>query len=134
MYQQLVEMEKVFDTEKEGEVVSKIYPEIEKVHFDHVVPYNIKPKDAIVVGAKMGWFDPGTLYALKKFFAPNEENYTSGNAIAHNCRDCMILNKEGGKIVAIVGLEGKIVVNTKDALLVIDKDQVGEIKEVLELM
>jgi hypothetical protein len=43
----------------------------------------------------------------------------------------LIYNYEDGKLVAAVGLEGMIVVNTADAILVVPKDRIPLVKDVV---
>ncbi len=40
-------------------------------------------------------------------------------------------NYEDDKVVAAIGLEGMIVVNTKDAVLVVHKDQIPLVKKIV---
>ena len=42
-----------------------------------------------------------------------------------------MINKENGKIIATIGLENIVIVNTKDALLVCHKDKSQEVKKIL---
>ena len=50
--------------------------------------------------------------------------------ISVNTKDCII--EGSGKLIAAVGLEDLIVVDTEDATLICDKDHAGEIKKILE--
>ena len=43
----------------------------------------------------------------------------------------IVINKENDKIIATIGLENIVIVNTKDALLVCHKDKSQEIKKIL---
>ena len=43
----------------------------------------------------------------------------------------IIINKEKGKIIATIGIEDIVIVNTEDALLVCHKDKSQEIKKIL---
>ncbi|MBN1374338.1 hypothetical protein JW962_03350 [Candidatus Dojkabacteria bacterium] len=132
IYQKLAKIEAALDTDKEASVIASVYPTIPEMHFDHAVPYNVSSKDALVIKTDMGWCDPGTLYALKQLHAPNDKNYKTGEVIDFNCVDSMLINHDKHKLVVGIGLNGTVVVNTKDVLLAINKDHIGDIKEVLE--
>ena len=82
------------------------------------------PVDAIAIPAATAAADPPD--------EPPDTNFLSGNTLAHLSTDSMLYNEEAGKLVVGIGLEGLVVVNTKDALLVCHKDQVPEIKAVLK--
>ena len=43
----------------------------------------------------------------------------------------IVINKENDKIIATIGIENIVIVNTKDALLVCHKDKSQEIKKIL---
>ena len=53
-----------------------------------------------------------------------------GNVVAVDTQNCIIQGAE--KLIATVGLEDLIVVDTADALLICEKSRAGEIKRVLE--
>ena len=111
------------------------YENLESISFDNGIVEKVEPSQAVVLKVDLGWSDPGTLYALKEALTKKQdENYAKGNVILHETSDSFILNDEKEKLVATVGLEGMIVVNTKDALLVCHKDKVPEIKELLRKM
>ena len=80
----------------------------------------------------MGWSDPGTLYALKEVINPViDANVTKGLVIDSESQDCLIYNYESDKLLVAVGLEGMIVVNTDDAIVVVHKDQIPLVKSVI---
>ena len=54
----------------------------------------------------------------------------NGNIITINTQNCII--QGGKKLIATVGLEDLIVVDTEDATLICSKDHAGEIKKVIE--
>ena len=73
----------------------------------------------------------GSWLAVGRIKKSNEfGNVIDGNAITVDTKNCII--QGGGKLIAAVGMENVIVVDTKDALLICQKDSAGEIKKVLE--
>ena len=94
---------------------------------------HIDPADALVLHGTMGWSDPGTLYALKESIDPaTDANVVKGLTRAHKSADCLLYNYDDDKLLAVAGLEGMIVVNTADALLVVHKDNIGLVKELVD--
>ena len=109
------------------------YPQIEAISFDKAILEKISPQDAVVLKVDLGWSDPGTLYALKEALTLNQkDNFTKGESVLFNTTDSFVYNEEEQKIVSVVGLEGVIVVNTKDSLLVCHKDAVPDITTLLD--
>lgn len=133
MYKKLVKMEKAIGTKKETVVVKNIYPTLERIHFDKAILEKIPPEKAVVVKTNMGWSDPGTLYALKEALVKQKDkNLTEGTVYTKNTRDSLIINKEKKKLVATVGLEGVAVVNTENVTLVVPKDSILEVTELIK--
>lgn len=61
----------------------------------------------------------------------NEDgNIVEGNIITVDSKNCII--QGGKKLIATVGVEDLIVVDTEDATLICDKNSVGNIKKILE--
>ena len=115
-----------------SEVLHQEYPEMETISFDDAIVQYIDPNDAVVLHGNTGWSDPGTLYALKEAINPNEDvNVEMGLVRTVGTSDSLLYNYEDGKLLAAVGLEGMIVVNTNDAILVVHKDDISLVKDLV---
>lgn len=133
MWRQLLEIESAIGTADYEATLARVYPEMDAVSFDDAILTHLDLQDALVLHSEMGWSDPGTLYALKEVINPSlDANVTKGKVIDTASKDCLIYNYEPGKLVVAVGLEGMIVVNTDDAILVVHKDNIPLVKEVIE--
>lgn len=133
MWEQLCEIEKSIGTHTYEAILSETYPAMPAISFDDAILTHLDPADAVVLHSDMGWSDPGTLYALKETLNPvKNENVTKGLVIDADTRDSLIYNYESSKLVVAVGLEGMIVVNTEDAILVVHKDQIPLVKKVID--
>lgn len=109
------------------------YQALESISFDDAIVTHLAPEQAVVLPVDLGWSDPGTLYALKEAFVPSEdENYIKGHVSTLGTRDSFVYNEEDHKLVTTIGLDGICVVNTKDATLVVKKEDVPKIKELLK--
>jgi mannose-1-phosphate guanylyltransferase len=122
MYQHLEKIENALGTPDEEEKINRTYPQLEPLHFDRIVE-TVPPHQAVVLVADLGWSDPGSFYALKEALSRSKkENITRGLTFELDTTDSLIINQEKGKLVATIGLDGVIVVNTPDAVLVVHKD------------
>jgi mannose-1-phosphate guanylyltransferase len=65
---------------------------------------------------------------------PKDENHNAltGDVFLYNTSNCYINTDE--KLVAAVGVDNLVIVNTKDAVLVIDKSKVQDVKKVVEYL
>ncbi len=116
-------------------IVDNRYDQCPKEHFDTAIIEKVNLANALVIKTDMGWSDPGTLYALKEALAQNKEaNVTQGETVNLETKDSLIYNLEKDKVVATIGLEGMVVVNTKDALVVVNKENVVKISKLVEMM
>ena len=85
----------------------------------------------IVAPMDAGWSDVGSWSALWDVSDKDEnQNTLNGDVIAVDTRDCFI--KAESKLVATVGLDNVVVVETKDAVLVANKDRVQDVKKIVE--
>ena len=77
------------------------------------------------------WSDIGSFNALHDECNKDEnENVIKGNVVTRNTNNCYIESEKA--TIATIGLENIVIVNTRDALLVADKNQSQDVKKVLE--
>ena len=123
--------EKAGQPDYEG-VLNKVYPTMEKISFDNAILERLDSKDGLVISVDIGWSDIGAWEALKEALADSEEdNVTRGNVELVDTRDSLIFNSNGQLVVGI-DLDGMLVINTGDVLLVCPKTSVPKIKKYAE--
>ncbi len=119
----------------DNDLLENNYKDLPKISFDEAVVEHVNQDQAVVLKVDMGWSDPGTLYALKEVISESEKhNATKGNVFVCETTDSLVYNEEENKIVTTIGLEGMLVINTKDGLLVCHKDDSHKVKELLSQM
>ncbi|MCG7201365.1 mannose-1-phosphate guanylyltransferase/mannose-6-phosphate isomerase [Marinobacter pelagius] len=90
-----------------------------------------KTRDAAVVSLDAGWSDIGSWSALWEVSDKDERgNSFSGDVIAHETSNTLV--RADSRLVATVGVEDLVIIETKDALLVAHKDRVQDVKKVVE--
>ena len=90
-----------------------------------------KAKNIYILSGAFGWDDVGSWLAVGRIKRSNElGNVVNGNVVTVDTRNTTIQGSE--KLIAAVGLEDMIVVDSEDALLICEKDHAGDIKKVLE--
>ncbi len=100
---------------------------------DESIDYAVMEKtaDAVVVPLDAGWNDIGAWSALWEVNTKDEQgNATVGDSILKDTTNCLI--QGGERLIATVGLDDIVIVDTKDALLVADKNKVQEVKQIVE--
>ncbi len=93
-----------------------------------------KAERVAVVPVDMGWDDVGNWATLTALVAPDEQGnvvHGSGRYVLLDTADTYI-HSSAGRLVAAVGLEGLVVVDTPDALLICPKDQAQAVRVVVD--
>ncbi|MCM2681439.1 mannose-1-phosphate guanylyltransferase/mannose-6-phosphate isomerase [Echinimonas agarilytica] len=86
--------------------------------------------DAVVIPLDAQWNDVGSWSALWDVNQKdNHGNVTRGDVMTHDSHNSYVNTQE--KLVALVGLDDVIVVETKDAVLVAAKDKVQDVKSIV---
>lgn len=133
VYNNLIKIQQSWGSDKQEEVIRKIYPKIEKISVDFAIFEKVDPKEIVVLSADLGWSDIGAWNILKNELSENtKDNVIQGEVFDIDSKDCLIYANAKDKIVATIGLEDMIIVDTDDALLVSKKDRISEIKKVVE--
>jgi mannose-1-phosphate guanylyltransferase/mannose-6-phosphate isomerase len=89
-----------------------------------------KTGDAVVVPLDAGWSDVGSWSSLCDALPTDEQgNVLQGDVLVHDTQDCYVHSTS--RLVAAVGMEEHIIVETKDAVLVVPKGRVQDVKELV---
>mgnify|MGYP005783611999 CR=1 FL=1 len=116
-------------TPEEEEVLHKEFAQFQSQSIDYGIME--KAENIYTVPGTFGWDDVGSWLAVERIRKSNEMgNVVSGNIITVGTHNCIIQGEK--KLIATVGLEDLIIVDTEDATLICAKDSTADIKKVLE--
>jgi mannose-1-phosphate guanylyltransferase len=119
---------KLYGTSDEIPFLNKTYSECQNISIDYGIME--KASNVYVLCSDFGWSDLGTWGALYE----SSERDSQGNVVAgenvmlYGSKDC-IVNMPNDKLVILQGLEGYIVVESEDTLLVCRKDDEQQIRQ-----
>ena len=83
-----------------------------------------------VVASNFGWSDIGSWKAISELYESDQAgNRIRGKAIMVGSTDCFVQSEE--RVVAAVGVKDLLIVDTGDAVLVTDRNQAQDVKEVV---
>lgn len=102
---------------------------------DESIDYAVMEKttDAVVVALDAGWNDVGSWSALWEVNNKDKKgNVLTGDVFIHNTSNCYVNTDD--KLVAAIGVKDLVIVSTKDAVLVIEKSQVQDVKRIVEFL
>jgi mannose-1-phosphate guanylyltransferase len=119
-------------TEAEQEFISTIYPICENISIDYGL---IEKADNVhVLPSEFGWSDLGTWKSLNDVLLngrDKDENITvNANAILENSEGCLVVS-ENNRLIVLQGVKDLYVINTEDALLLCNKNQEQEVKNIV---
>lgn len=131
LYETLAEAVPAMEGGENDGVLEEAYRKLDAVSFDRGVLE--KSSQIVVVKGDFGWSDIGSLDALDFVFGTDlMGNTVSGNHMGINTCSSVIYSESG--LVATVGLDNMIVVNTGDTVLVCPREKAQEIRELVELL
>lgn len=102
---------------------------------DESVDYAVmeQTENAVVIPLDAEWNDVGSWSALWEISQKDSNsNALIGDVFLSNSHDCYINTNE--KLVAAIGVNNIVIVNTEDAVLVIDKSQVQDVKKIVSFL
>jgi mannose-1-phosphate guanylyltransferase len=123
---------KKYETALETEYVKEIYPLCKSISIDYAIME--KAENVCVIPGDFGWSDLGTWKSLfENRDKDKQQNLIQGDKIiTFDVKNSLILNQTKDKLVAIKDLDGYIVVQTDDVLLICPIDKEQEVKEMVE--
>jgi len=114
------------------EKMVKGYNDLESAPIDTVIVEKMDEENRLVVPSELQWSDVGNWGSLFDFFKDSlqSEMIVKGNHVDVGSRDCLVYSED--KLVATIGLKNVIIVETDDAILVADRNNVGEVKKIID--
>jgi mannose-1-phosphate guanylyltransferase len=117
---------------REAEEVARVYPSLPAVSID--VGLMEKAADVAVVPGDFGWSDVGSWTTAWELAAKDAAgNAAPEGAVLVDARD-NLARARAGKVVALVGVSGLVVVDTDDALLVMPRERAQDVRLVVEAL
>ena len=129
LYQGLAEIRKSIGTDKEADVIKEVFKNLAPISVDYAVME--KTDRAAVIPADIGWSDVGSWTALDDVADRDKSgNVLFGNVIDIDSHDSILYADK--RLVATIGLNDIVVVDTSDATLVCSKERAQDVKKVVD--
>lgn len=118
----------LYNTSEEQAYVNQCFSDCDDISIDFAVMEHAKNIDVVL--SNFDWSDLGTWGSLDTHLKKDESNNAliGGNIHVFNSKDC-IVNVEAGKTVVIDGLEGYIVIQSDDKIMILRKDNEQALKQ-----
>ncbi len=116
-------------TDKEKEKIAWAYARTKAISIDYGVME--KAENVYVVPGEFGWSDLGSWSSLHEYHdKDNVGNVIDGNVMLYNTKEC-IVRTPSEKLVVVQGLEGYLVADCDDVLMICKKDDENRIRSIV---
>jgi mannose-1-phosphate guanylyltransferase len=116
---------------QEPKLLNRIYPKLERVSIDYAIMEKLE--EIRVIPSQFAWSDVGSwesAYDIQE--KADNENVLLGDAMTlGDVKGCLI-DSRAGRLVAVLGVQNLVVVDTTDALLIVPRDQSQRVREIVE--
>lgn len=127
-YAQLAEVEATLGTSGYEPALGRVWPQVIKQTIDYGVMEGAE--DVAVIPVDIGWSDVGSWASLSELLPADEEgNIIVGPHVGINTRDTLVFG--GKRLIATIGLEGMVIVDTEDALLICPREREQEVRAIV---
>lgn len=130
------EIQRAWGTGEERQVVDRVYSRTGGISVDYAI--SEKAKNLVLIPASFDWSDVGDWRVVWETMSKDK----NGNVVVgfgekgefYGVESKNNLIQFSDQLIALVGVENMIVVDTPDALLVCPKDRAGEVKKMVNLL
>lgn len=118
-------------TNEEYNIIEKIYPKIRKISIDYGIME--KSDDVLVVSGEFGWNDVGSWDMMNVLHSEDiNGNISIGDVLNIDTNNTIAYSDS--KLIATVGVDNLIIVHTKDAILVCNRNKAQDVKKVVDAL
>lgn len=128
IYEGAVKIGKSFGTDSFNDVLVREFTAFRSESVDFGIME--KADNIYTIPASFGWDDVGSWLAVERINETDEDkNYIDGSVISENTHHATICG--GKRLIATVGIDDIIIVDTDDALLVCSKNSTQDVKKII---
>ncbi|MFC1808448.1 mannose-1-phosphate guanylyltransferase, partial [Candidatus Omnitrophota bacterium] len=132
IYKVSQKIDKYLGTSKQQMALDRDFKKFPDISLDYAIME--KTRLAYVVRSDLRWQDVGSWLSVQDQFKKDRgDNIFQGNVLGIDIKDSIVMG-EDGHLVAVLGLKGLVVVQTKDATLICPKYRAQETKKLVELL
>jgi len=129
-YSQLQVLDACFGTADYEDALARIWPTVEKETIDYGIMENAE--NVAVLPVDIGWTDIGSWGSLPGLLPADEQgNTVVANHLNVDTRDTLVFS-DSQRLIATIGLEGLVIVETADAILVCAKGREQDVRAIVK--
>jgi mannose-1-phosphate guanylyltransferase len=137
LHSDVLKIAAAWHTDQQEALVAEVWPKLKKVAIDYSVAEPAAEKGLVaVVPATFEWHDVGDFAAIAALQSKGREGHLAvlGDAQVLSDQSSGILVGESSRLIALIGMQDVIVVDTPDALLITTKEHAQRVKKIVETL
>ena len=129
-YEQLMDIDAAIGTAREEQVLQAVWEQVESMSVD--IGVLEKAENVAVIPLSVGWNDVGSWAQLPDILSADQNGNViiGADHVGVDTTDSLVYSS-GDRLIATIGLQDMIVVDTDDALLICPKSRAQDIKQVI---
>jgi mannose-1-phosphate guanylyltransferase len=129
LYAQLMEVEAAIGNPDYKAVLGRVWDQVSEQTIDYGIMENAA--DVVVIPVDIGWTDVGNWASLAELLSPDQDgNIFVGPYQEVDTHNTLIFG--GKRLVATIGVQDLVIVDTEDALLICAKGREQDVREIVE--
>lgn len=131
LYGQLAEIDAAAGAAQEGEVLQRVWRDVQNQTIDYGIMEGAR--NVAVIPVDIGWSDVGSWATLLDLLPGDAEgNVVTGHHLGIDTRRTLVYSPH--RLAATIGLEDMIVVDTGDVLLVCHRERAQDVKKIVDAL
>lgn len=131
IYQPLVAIKSAIGTADEEKIIAEEFAKMPKISIDYAILE--KEKDMVVMPADLGWTDVGHWKSIYDMLTGGKEGHAVKGAkyVEIDSQNNLIFS-ETSQLISTIGIKNCLVIASKDAILICDKERSQDVKKLVE--
>ncbi|MEB0000755.1 mannose-1-phosphate guanylyltransferase [Cryobacterium sp. RTS3] len=134
----LLELADAWDTPRRGAVVDRVWPKLKKIAIDYTVAEPVAARGQLaVIPGQFDWDDVGDFASIAKIHANGRKRDLAilgeGARVLADSASGIVVSHTG-RMIALIGVEDIVVIDTPDALLVTTSANAQKVKAVVDAL
>ena len=130
-YSQMLPLINSMSPYEEEKTLNAAYQAMEPISLDYGIME--RADNIAVIPGDFGWSDLGSWDSLESVLPSDEnDNLIKAEHVCVDTNDCIIYGDK--KLIATVGLSNVVIVDTRNAILVCDKDKVQDVRKIVDAL
>ena len=137
LYHGVMEIAKAWDTPAREAVLKSVWPKLKRIAIDYAIAEPAAEQGLVaVIPAEFEWHDVGDFASIAELQSQGQKGNLAvlGSAKVLSDSSSGILVSETDRLIALIGLEDVIVVDTPDALLITTKEHAQKVKSLVDVL